>query len=199
MRCTLLFEANMKLVSSLAVLAALSLATGSATAFNLGEAARAVSGITGNDATQNSSQGQALNLIGQLDGLDVTPTQALGGSGALLQLAKQQLGSNDYAQLAKSVPGIDKLTGDSGLDQLSQLGALTGLLGQSDTSVNAQTAAVVDNVQSLGDVNQAFSALGMDAGMVGQFAPILLQYLGSQGVGGSLLQSLGSIWGVGGA
>ena len=189
----------MKLVSSLAVLAALSLATGSATAFNLGEAARAVSGITGNDATQNSSQGQALNLIGQLDGLDVTPTQALGGSGALLQLAKQQLGSNDYAQLAKSVPGIDKLTGDSGLDQLSQLGALTGLLGQSDTSVNAQTAAAVDNVQNLGDVNQAFSALGMDAGMVGQFAPILLQYLGSQGVGGSLLQSLGSIWGVGGA
>jgi len=199
MRCTLLFEANMKLVSSLAVLAALSLATGSATAFNLGEAARAVSGITGNDATQNSSQGQALNLIGQLDGLDVTPTQALGGSGALLQLAKQQLSSNDYAQLAKSVPGIDKLTGDSGLDQLSQLGALTGLLGQSDTSVNAQTAAVVDNVQSLGDVNQAFSALGMDAGMVSQFAPILLQYLGGQGVGGSLLQSLGSIWGVGGA
>ncbi|MBC8649027.1 DUF2780 domain-containing protein [Pseudomonas sp. MTM4] len=189
----------MKLVSSLAVLAALSLAAGSATAFDLGEAARAVSGITGNGATQNSSQGQALNLIGQLDELDVTPTQALGGSGALLQLAKQQLGSADYAQLAKSVPGIDKLTGDSGLDQLGQLGALTGLLGQSDTSVNAQTAAAVDNVQSLGDVNQAFSALGMDAGMVGQFAPILLQYLGSQGVGGSLLQSLGGIWDVGGA
>jgi hypothetical protein len=189
----------MKLVPSLAVLAALSLAAGSAAAFNLGEAARAVSGISGNGTTQSNSQAQALSLIGQLDELNVTPTQAVGGSGALLQLAKQQLSSNDYAQLAKSVPGIDKLTGDSGLDQLGQLGALTGLLGKSDTTVNAQAAAAVDGVQNLGDVNQAFSALGMDAGMIGQFAPLLLQYLGNQGVGGSLLQSLRGIWGVGGA
>ncbi|MBA1273641.1 DUF2780 domain-containing protein [Stutzerimonas azotifigens] len=189
----------MKRVLSLAVLAALSLAAGSATAFNLGEAARAVSGITGNGATQNTSQAQALGLIGQLDELGVTPAQALGGSGALLQLAKQQLSGNDYAQLAKAVPGLDKLTGDSGLEQLGQLGAMTGLLGKSDTTVDARTAAAVDSVQSLTDVNQAFSSLGMDAGMVGQFTPILLQYLGSQGVAGSLLQSLGGIWGVGGA
>ncbi|MCF6757001.1 DUF2780 domain-containing protein [Pseudomonas balearica] len=189
----------MKFVPSLAVLAVLSLAAGSAAAFNLGEAARAVSGITGNGTTQSTSQTQALGLIGQLDELGVTPAQALGGSGALLQLAKQQLSSTDYAQLAKSAPGIDKLTGDSGLERLGQLGALTGLLGKSDTRVDAQTAAAVDDVQSLADVNQAFSALGMDAGMVGQFAPILLQYLGSQGVGGSLLQSMGGIWGVGGA
>lgn len=33
--------------------------------------------------------------------------------------------------------------------------------------------------------------------MIGQFAPVLLQYLGQQGVGGSLLNSLGGIWGVG--
>jgi hypothetical protein len=33
--------------------------------------------------------------------------------------------------------------------------------------------------------------------MIGQFAPVLLQYFGQQGVGGSLLSSLGSIWGAG--
>jgi len=33
--------------------------------------------------------------------------------------------------------------------------------------------------------------------MIGQFAPVILQYLGQQGVGGSLLQSLGGIWGAG--
>ncbi|AHL77164.1 hypothetical protein CH92_19615 [Stutzerimonas stutzeri] len=187
----------MKLIPSLAMLTALSLAAGSATAFNLGEAAGAVSGITGKST--NASQTQALSLVGQLDELGVTPEQALGGSGALLQLAKEELSSTDYAELAKSVPGIDKLTGDSGLDQLSQLGALTGLLGKSDTQVDAQAASAVDSVESMADVNQAFSALGMDAGMVGQFAPMLLEYLGGQGVGGSLLQSLGSIWGVGGS
>ena len=33
--------------------------------------------------------------------------------------------------------------------------------------------------------------------MIGQFAPLILQYFGQQGVGGSLLQSLGGIWGAG--
>lgn len=189
----------MKRVYCFAALVLMSVATGSAGAFNLGEAAKAVSGVTGTGTGQSDSQAQALSLIGQLEELGVTPKQALGGSSALLQLAKQQLSTGDYAQLAESVPGIDKLAGDSGLNQLGQLSALSGLLGKSGTSVSAQTAAAVDNVQSLPDVNQAFSALGMDAGLVGQFAPTLLQYLGSQGVGGQLLQSLGSIWGVGGA
>ena len=188
----------MKRVSSLAVAVLLGMAAGSAGAFNFGEAAKAVSGMTGGGTAQNNSQTQALGLIDQLDSLGVTPKQALGGTGALLQLAKQQLPGGDYAALAKSVPGIDKLTGDSGLGQLGQLSALSGLLGKSDGAVSTQTAAAVDNVQSLPDVGQAFSALGMDAGLVGQFAPILLQYLGNQGVGGQLLQTLGSIWGVGG-
>ncbi|MFD2838528.1 DUF2780 domain-containing protein [Azotobacter vinelandii] len=49
------------------------------------------------------------------------------------------------------------------------------------------------------DVNQAFSAMGMDAGLAGQFAPILLQFLGNQGVAAPLVQSLAGIWGVSGA
>ena len=36
----------------------------------------------------------------------------------------------------------------------------------------------------------------MDSGMVGQFAPIILKYLGGEGVGTSLLGKLGSAWGV---
>lgn len=39
-----------------------------------------------------------------------------------------------------------------------------------------------------------FSALDMDSGMIGQFAPVILQYLGQQGVGSSLLQNISSIW-----
>ncbi|MGO4610934.1 hypothetical protein AB4142_31860 [Variovorax sp. 2RAF20] len=37
----------------------------------------------------------------------------------------------------------------------------------------------------------------MDTGMVGVFAPVILQNLGQQGVAGSLLQNLGGIWGTG--
>ena len=107
----------------------------------------------------------------------------------MLGLAKNQLSASDYSELAKSVPGIDKLSGGSG-----NLGALAGMLGSSGKAAGLENA--LGNVKDTNDLNTAFSALGMDSGMVGQFAPILLQYLGQQGVGGTLLKSLGSIWGV---
>jgi hypothetical protein len=50
----------------------------------------------------------------------------------------------------------------------------------------------------MGDVNSAFSKLGMSSDMVGQFTPIILKYLGDQGTSGTVLKSLGSLWGTGG-
>jgi hypothetical protein len=80
------------------------------------------------------------------------------------------------------------------LGQLSQLG---GLLGKSD-GVTSQATSAVSNVSNTAELDAAFKALGMDSGMVGQFAPIILQYLGGEGVGASLLGKLGSAWGVAG-
>ena len=107
----------------------------------------------------------------------------------MLGLAKNQLSSNDYSELAKSVPGIDMLSGGG------ELGALAGLLGSSGKAAGLDNA--LGNVKDTKDLNNAFSALGMDSGMIGLFTPVLLQYLGQQGVGGTLLSSLGSIWGAG--
>ncbi|MBF8673339.1 DUF2780 domain-containing protein [Pseudomonas fulva] len=42
-------------------------------------------------------------------------------------------------------------------------------------------------------LGHSFQTLGMGTAMVGQFAPLTLQYLGQQGVGGSLLQSLDAL------
>ncbi|WP_369293631.1 DUF2780 domain-containing protein [Klebsiella pneumoniae] len=53
-------------------------------------------------------------------------------------------------------------------------------------------------MKSTSDLNTAFSALGMDSGMVGQFAPVILQYLGSQGASTSVLGKLAQAWGTGG-
>lgn len=44
------------------------------------------------------------------------------------------------------------------------------------------------------DVAAQFSNLGMDSGMVSQFAPVLLQFIGNQGVGQPLLGTLTSLW-----
>ena len=76
-----------------------------------------------------------------------------------------------------------------------ELGALAGLLGSNGKAAGLDNA--LGTVKDTNDLNNAFSALGMDTGMIGQFAPLILQYLGQQGVGGSLLQSLGGIWGAG--
>lgn len=144
---------------------------------------------------------QTLALIEQLGALQVTPQQAMGGVGALLGLAQSQLAGDQYAQLAGAVPGLALLGGnpagaDSGASgMLGRLGVLSGLLG-GGASQTPQPAAPVD---SLAGVARTFTGLGMESSLVGQFASILLQFLGNQGLAGSLLQSLGGIWGVPGA
>lgn len=153
-------------------------------AYNFNDVNSAVSVLGGSDAMSQS--GLLSSLSSQLN---VTPEQAIGGTGAMLGLAKNKLTSGDYSQLTQSVPGIDKLSGSRALNGLG------GLLGKSGDSSMLSNA--LGNVKTADDLNNSFSALGMDSGMVGKFAPIILEYLGKQGVGGSVLQSLGGIWGAG--
>lgn len=181
----------MKISRGFALASLLTLAASPAFAqFNLSDAANVLAGMKGDDATATAAPTpQTADLLSTLSELDITPEQAIGGAGAMLGLAKNQLSSTDYSQLAKSVPGIDMLSGGS------ELGALVGLLGSSGKAAGLDNA--LGNVKDTNDLNNAFSALGMDSGMIGLFTPVLLQYLGQQGVGGTLLSSLGNIWGAG--
>jgi hypothetical protein len=159
--------------------------------FSLDDVTKAAASMQGgNAATAAAPTSETAGLLQAVTGLGVTPQQAVGGTSAMLGLAKNQLSSTDYSQLAKEVPGIDKLSGGAG-----NLAALSGLLGSSGKAAGLENA--LGNVKDTNDLNNAFGALGMDSGMVGQFAPVLLKYLGDQGVGGPLLQSLGNIWGAG--
>lgn len=141
---------------------------------------------------------QTLALLDQLGALQVTPQQALGGVGALLGLAQSQLAADQYAQLTGSVPGLELLGGPAGQAAEASdgaggvLGRLGGLLGASP-ALAAPPPAPLD---SRAGVDQAFALLGMDSSLVGPFGQILLQFLAGQGLAGTLLQSLGGIWGV---
>ncbi|WP_347909490.1 DUF2780 domain-containing protein [Pseudomonas grandcourensis] len=181
----------MKISRGFALASLLTLAASPAFAqFSLGDAANAIAGMKGGDTAATAAPTpQTADLLSTLTELDITPQQAIGGAGAMLGLAKNQLSSTDYSELAKSVPGIDMLSGGG------ELGALAGLLGSSGKAAGLDNA--LGNVKNTSDLNNAFSALGMDTGMIGLFTPVLLQYLGQQGVGGSLLSSLGGIWGAG--
>lgn len=127
----------------------------------------------GSDALSSAADvsGEAQSLVGQLQSqLGVTETQAMGGTSALLQLAQDQLGGSAMTSLTDQVSGLDALLGG---------GANGGLLS---------------GISSMEGVQQAFSVLGLDSGMVQQFAPVVLDFLKNQGVGSSLLSSLGSLW-----
>ncbi len=106
----------------------------------------------------------------------------------LLGLAKNKLSTADYSQLAKTVPGLDKLTGSN---------ALGGLGGQLGNLGGGASSGLLGNVSSMGDVSKAFGALGMDQDMTGKFSSVLLDYLGKQGANSNLLGTLGSLWGTG--
>lgn len=176
-----------------ALVSLLALAATPVFAFNLGDAANAISTLQGqqHNAPVQAPEASA-NLLNTLGSeLKITPEQAIGGTGALLGLARNQLSGSDYEQLTKAVPGLDMLSGDNALGGLAGLGDLLGKSGERSALSNA----LGGNVKNGTDLNNAFSALGMDTGMIGLFAPLILQYLGQQGVAGSLLQSLSGIWG----
>lgn len=178
-----------------ALLSLLALAATPAFAFNLGDAANAISTIQGqqNKAPVEAPEASA-NLLNTLGNeLKVTPEQAIGGTGALLGLARNQLSGSDYEQLTKAVPGLDMLSGENALGGLAGLGDLLGKSGESSALSNA----LGGNVKNGTDLNNAFSALGMENGMIARFAPLILEYLGQQGVAASLLQNLSGIWGNG--
>lgn len=173
-----------KQTSALTLALALTLTAGAANAFSLGDAAKLTSAV----AAPGSTTAQSAELVNRLSALNVSPEQAVGGTSALLNLAKNHLPSTDYSQLLSSVPALSNLADN---DLGNQVGAVSGLLGK--TNPLAKSAAQSE-MHSLTDVGNAFSALGMDASMVSQFAPTLLQLIGNQGVGQPLLGTLTSLW-----
>lgn len=190
------------LASLMAVASLTTLAASPAFAqFSLIDAAKAVSAMQGEEGNESddadgvvAAAPKAAGLLNTLGSqLDVTPEQAIGGAGAMLGLARNQLSGQDFSELSKNVPGLAQIAGNSAIGGLNGLGGLLG--GGSDK--NALLDGLLGNVKDTNDLNNAFSALGMDTGMIGMFAPVILQYLGQQGVAGSLLQNLGGIWGTG--
>ncbi|KQB55036.1 hypothetical protein AQS70_19845 [Pseudomonas endophytica] len=170
-----------------------------AAGFNLNDAAGILSQVQGGNSASSDKSVQALALLTKAQQMGVKPEQAAGGVGAMLSLAKNQLTTNDYAALTQQVPGISKVTGAGALTQLSQFSAknpqLQALVGQINP-VSSDAKVAVSNVTNKSQLDSAFEALGMNSSMVQEFAPLITQYLGQQGVASPLLTTLGSLWGI---
>ena len=167
--------------------------------FSLNDAAGILNQVQGGNSAKSDQTVQALALLNKAQQMGVKPEQAAGGVGAMLSLAKNQLTTNDYAALTQQVPGINKVTGAGALTQLSQFSAknpqLQALVGQINP-VSKDAKVAVSNVTNQSQLYCAFEAQGMYSSLIQEFAPLITQYLGQQGVASPLLTTLSTLWGA---
>lgn len=130
-------------------LAALLLLASNANALDFGSLMQSVTPIAQSAAPMVDSKLTTNPLIKKITStLNVTPTQAVGGTAAILNDAKGEMKPADFTTLTKQVP-----------------------------QVNTLLSAAPAGMFNLGSLGSQFSMLGMDASMIDKFSPLVLQYL----------------------
>jgi hypothetical protein len=132
-------------------LAALLLLVSNASAFDFGSLMQSVAPVAQSAAPAVDTSLSSNPLIKNLTTtLGVTPTQAIGGTAAIINDAKGNMSPTDFTALTKQVP-------------------------QAGTLLNAAPVGMLN----LGNLGSQFSFLGMDASMITKFSPLVLEYLQS--------------------
>ncbi len=104
--------------------------------------------------------------------LGVNSDQASGGMGAIFNYVKNNVSTEQFGQLAKSLPGIDALV--SQMPDISKLSTSSnkGLSGLLD-----KAAQYSDSLKSINDVKKQFEVLGLKPEMIGSFISSAQSYL----------------------
>lgn len=121
---------------------------------------------------------ESLGLVSMLSGqLGVTEAQASSGAGAIFSVAKQKMSAESFASLGSAVPNLDQLLAAAPAIAGNSGGNSSGLMGKA-ASMLGGSGASGGTMAMLGPV---FESLGMNASMVGQFLPVVLQFVQTQG------------------
>jgi hypothetical protein len=133
-------------------------------------AAEAVAGVQQNTATTGSALTDG--LVGALsEQLGISKTQAIGGLAALMGYASNNLPAEYGNQIKQMFPSMSSGTASGNL-----LGSLMG------------------NFNSMESVDKTFDGLGMEAGMVDQFTPVIESYIGNSVGNPELVTALRELW-----
>ncbi len=138
-------------------------------------------GLNGGNEASMSTMG----LVGALtEKLGVTNSQAMGGAGALLGMAKKSLSSSEFAKVSESIPGMDSLlaAAPKATELTEKLGGLGAVVGEN-----------ADKLSGLAGVAGSFSKLGLSPDMAGKFVPEILGYAKSNG-GEEVMNMLKGAW-----
>jgi hypothetical protein len=104
--------------------------------------------------------------------LGVTQTQAEGGAGSIFSLAKQNLSTEDFSTVAKAVPGIDKM-----MDAVPKADKSSGALGGLSSMLGGSSG----KLGKMASLAGSFEKLGLSSDMIGQFTPIIFNYVKEKG------------------
>lgn len=125
-----------------------------------------------------------MELLQQLvEKLGVTDSQASGGTGLILQMAKEHLDGADFSKIAEYIPGAESLIAaapsEEGEGVMGMLGGIASKLG-------------ADKLGDLAGLASGFSKLDLDGGMIQKFISIITDYLKENG-GDSVQQLLANV------
>ena len=115
-------------------------------------------------------------LIGMLtNGLNVNTDQASGGMGSIFNYVKNNVSTEQFGQLAKSLPGVEGLV--SQMPDISQLSS-----GSSDSigGLLDKASEYSDSLKSINDVKKQFEALGLKPEMISSFISSAQAYLDTE-------------------
>lgn len=116
-------------------------------------------------------QAQSPGLIQTLtSSLNISKPQAEGGTGSLLQLAKDNLSATDFSKLSDAIPDASSLMKKApGISSSS--GEESGLLHKA--------------LGSYDKISQQFESLGLSSDMISKFGSVVMDYLKGSGSGGA--------------
>jgi hypothetical protein len=101
--------------------------------------------------------GPSMDLINGLTSLGISPEQAVGGVGALLQLSKGKLNPSDFMKVTSAIPYANTLM------------------------KSAQDMGVPMSIPNMAGVDKVFKDLDMSPDMVGKMIPEVTKFAGKKG------------------
>lgn len=112
----------------------------------------------------------------------VTPAQAMGGAGALLQVAKTRMTPQTFETLSNNLPDVPLLlSAVPALQSTPQLGALGNLGGGLGGLVGQLAGASGGTLGSVFTAVSTFQQLGMSEETIQRFIPVVVDYVKNAG------------------
>jgi hypothetical protein len=107
--------------------------------------------------------------------LDINTEQASGGMGAILNYVKNNISTEQFSQLADSLPGVDGL-----LSQMPDISKLSSDSSEGLSGLLDKASEYSDSIKSINDIKKQFEALGLKPEMISNFVSSAQGYLDTE-------------------